>query len=225
MAETGGPRGPQQVPSWVVSANEVIERLFLLVRIHLLWLALTMLGLVVLGLAPATAAAADALLSSRAGHRLRVAPLMWESYRRQFLRANTRMLPLMAVQAGALAMLTITLSGAVPSALAMTALVVVSGASLGWATASLAAILASARLRRQDLVVAWRLALLMPGAMPLRSIVLLVALALWSVLSVLIVPLAVLVGAAAALDLVVGLFTQRIEDLLTEIDRARSAQP
>src|SRR5699024_2084845 len=82
----------------------------------------------------------------------------------------------------------------------------------------------SARLRRQDLVVTWRLALLMPGAMPLRSIVLLVTSALWAVVSVLIVPLAVLVGAAAALDLVIGLFARRIEDLLTQIDHARSAQ-
>ena len=40
----------------------------------------------------------------------------------------------------------------------------------------------------------------------------------------LIVPLAVLVGAAAALDLVIGLFARRIEDLLTQIDHARSAQ-
>lgn len=224
MAETGGHGGPQRVPSWVMSANEVIERLFLLVRIHLLWLALTMLGLVVFGLAPATAAAADALLSSRGGHRLRVAPVMWASYRRHLLRANVQMLPLMAVQLGALALLTIALSGEVTSGPAMAALTIVAAVSLGWATASLAAILASARLRRQDLVVTWRLALLMPGAMPLRSIVLLVTSVLWSVVSVLIVPLAVLVGAAAALDLVIGLFARRIEDLLTQIDHARSAQ-
>lgn len=224
MAKTGGPGGPQQVPGWVMSANEVIERLCLLVRINLLWLALTALGLVVLGLAPATTAAADALIASRDGRRLRVLPLMWKSYRGCLLRANARMLPLMAVQAGALAMLAIAFSGAVTSSLAMMAIAVVAATSMGWATATLAAILASARLRRQDLVVTWRLALLVPGALPVRTIVLLVALALWSLLSVLIVPLAVLVGAAAALDLVIGLFGRRVEDLLVQIDQAQSAQ-
>ena len=98
MARSGGPGGPSQVPGWVLSANEVIERLFLMVRIHLLWCVLTLLGLVVLGLAPATAAAADALIASREGGRLRVLPVMWDSYRRQFVRVNARMLPLMAVR-------------------------------------------------------------------------------------------------------------------------------
>lgn len=224
MAESGGSGGPQQVPSWVMTANDAIERLFLLMRIHLLWLALTVLGLVVFGLAPATTAAADALLASRVGHRLRIVPVMWESYRRHLLRANMRMLPLMAVQVGALAMLTIAFSGAVTSGLMMTVLAAVSAISLGWATASLAAIVVSARLRRQDLLVAWRLALLIPGALPVRSIVLLLFLALWTVLSVLIAPLAVLVGAAAALDLAIGLFARRIEGLLTQIDDALGAQ-
>lgn len=223
MATTRGPGGPQQVPGWVMSANEMLERLFLLVRINLLWCGLTLLGLVVLGLAPATAAAADALLASREGGRLRVLPLMWGSYRRHLLRANVRMLPLMAVQAGAAAMLAITFSGAVTSSLMMVALAAVAATSMGWATASLAAILASARLRRQDLLVTWRLALLVPGALPVRTIVLLVVLAVWSLLSVLIPPLAVLFGAAAALDLVVGALGRRIEELLAEIDQAASS--
>ena len=224
MARTSGPGGPSQVPGWVLTGNEVIERLLLLVRIHLFWLALTLLGLVVLGLAPATAAASDALLASRESGRVRVLPLMWESYRRQFGRANARMLPLMVVQAGAVLMLSIVLSGAVTSSAAMVVLAIVAAASLGWATASLAAIVASARLRRQDLLVTWRLALLMPGALPGRTIATLVALSAWPLLSVLIVPLSVLLGAAAALDLVIGLLGRRIEELLTQIDQAQDGQ-
>lgn len=221
MARSGGPGGPSQVPGWVLSANEVIERLFLMVRIHLLWCVLTLLGLVVLGLAPATAAAADALIASREGGRLRVLPVMWDSYRRQFVRVNARMLPLMAVQAGALVTLWIIFSGAVASIAMIVVLTSVSAASIGWSTASLAAILANPRLRRQDLLVTWRLALLMPGALPVRTILLLVLVAVWSLVSVLIVPLSVLVGTAAALDLTIGLLGRRIQEILAQIDRAQ----
>lgn len=221
MARSGGPGGPSQVPGWVLSANEVIERLFLMVRIHLCWCVLTLLGLVVLGLAPATAAAADALITSREGGRLRVLPVMWESWRRQFVGVNARMLPLLAVQAGALVTLWIVFSGAVASTATMVVLTSVAAASIGWATASLAAILASPRLRRQDLLVTWRLALLMPGALPVRTIVLLVLVAVWSLVSVLIVPLSVLVGSAAALDLTIGLLGRRVEEILAQIDRAQ----
>ena len=34
MSRSGGSEGPQQVPGWVMSANELIERLFLLLRIN-----------------------------------------------------------------------------------------------------------------------------------------------------------------------------------------------
>ena len=59
---------------------------------------LTLLGLVVLGVAPASCAAADAYISGREGDRVRVWRTMWTSYRSQFVRANTRMLPLLVVQ-------------------------------------------------------------------------------------------------------------------------------
>jgi len=221
MSTTGAPSGPQQVPGWVMSANEVIERFYLLIRVNLLWLVLTLLGLIVLGLAPATAAAADALLEARFKRKLRVLPLMWSSYRSQLVRANTQLLPLMAVQAGALAILQISLSGAIASPAAMVTLTVVAGVSMAWASASLAAILSAARLRRQDLAVVWRIALLAPGALPLRSIALIVLVALWTLLCVLIAPLSLLVGAAGALDLATGLFGRRIEELLEQIDQAK----
>lgn len=223
MNRSGGSEGPQQVPGWVLSANELIERVLLLVRINAIWWILTLLGAVVLGLAPATAAAADALLASREQHRVRVLPLMWRSFRTRLARANAQMLPLMLVQAGALSMLLIGFSGAVTSTTLMVALVVVAAVSLSWATSSLAAILTSPRLRRQDLAVIWRIALLVPGALPLRSVALIGGLALWMLLCAVIPPLALLVGAAGAVDLAVGLFGRRTAELLDGIDHAQGS--
>lgn len=222
MSRSGGPEGPQQVPGWVMSANELIERLFLLLRINTVWWILTLLGAVVLGLAPATAAAADALLTSREQPRLRVLPLMWRRFRAGLVRTNLQMLPLFAVQAGALAMLVIAFSGAVTSATSMVALVAVAAISLPWATTTLAAILTSPRLRRQDLTVTWRIALLVPGALPMRTLALIGGLTLWILLCGLIPPVALLVGAAGALDLAIGLLGRRVAALLEEIDQAPS---
>jgi uncharacterized membrane protein YesL len=222
MSRSGGSDGPQQVPGWVMSANELIERLFLLLRINAVWWILTLLGAVVVGLAPATAAAADALLASREQSRVRVLPMMWRSFRTRLVRANLEMLPLFVVQAGALSMLVIAFSGAVTSAAMMVAMVALAAISLAWATTTLAAILASPRLRRQDLAVTWRIALLVPGALPLRAVGLSGGLVLWMLLCGLIPPLALLVGAAGALDLAIGLLGRRIADLLDEIDDSRA---
>lgn len=215
--------GPQHVPGWLLSANEAIERALLLVWVNVIWIALTLLGLVIFGLAPATAAAADALLESRKGRNLRVLPLMWRSYWSQWVRANTRILPLMAVQVGAVSTLQIVLAGGLTSG-AQTILIGIAAAiSLAWVTGSLAAIVVSARMRRQNLRVVWRIAFLMPGALPLRTLAMLGAMALWGMLCILILPLAVLVGIAAALDICISLLSRRIEKLLEEID-GRSQQ-
>ncbi|WP_299301717.1 DUF624 domain-containing protein [uncultured Brachybacterium sp.] len=222
MSRPGGSEGPQQVPGWVMSANELIERLFLLLRINAVWWILTLLGAVVLGLAPATAAAVDALLASREQARVRVLPLMWRRFRAGLVRANLQMLPLFAVQAGALAMLVIAFSGAVTSAALMVALVAVAAISLPWATTTVAAILASPRLRRQELTVTWRIALLVPGALPMRAVALIGGLTLWILLCGLIPPVALLVGAAGALDLAIGLLGRSIAALLEKIDQAPS---
>lgn len=221
MGTTSGPSGPTQVPDWVLNANALIERLYLLLRINLLWMALTLLGLVLLGLAPASVAAADALRASRDGGRVRVLPTMWGSYRAQLISANARMLPLQIVQVGALATFTLAFSGAITSPPLMVGAVVAAGVSIAWATASLAALVATPRLRRQDLWVSYRIALLIPGALPLRSIGLLLVTALWTLLSVVIAPLGLLVGGAAALDLAVGMFGRRTEELLAQIDEAQ----
>lgn len=225
MRKSGGPDGPQQVPGWVMSANELIERLFLLLRINAVWWILTLLGAVVLGLAPATAAAADALLASREQSRVRVLPMMWRSFRTRLVRANLEMLPLLVVQAGALSMLVIAFSGTITSAAMMVALVAIAAISLPWATTALAATLASPRLRRQDLAVTWRIALLVPGALPLRTVALIGGLTLWILLCGLIPPVALLVGAAGALDLAIGMLGPRIAALLEEIDHARDPRP
>lgn len=222
MSRSGGSEGPQQVPGWVMSANELIERLFLLLRINAVWWLLTLLGAVVLGLAPATAAAVGALLASREQARVRVLPLMWRRFRAGLVRDNVQMLPLFVVQAGALAMLVIAFSGAVTTAALMVALVAVAAISLPWATTTLAAILTSPRLRRQDLKVTWRIALLVPGALPMRTVALIGGLTLWILMCGLIPPVALLVGAAGALDLAIGLLGRRIAALLEEIDQTQS---
>lgn len=224
MGTTPGPAGPAQVPEWVLHANAVIERLYLLLRINVLWMALTLLGLVVLGLAPATVAAVDALLESKKGAAVRVLPMMWRTYRAQLIAANTRLLPLHIVQVGALTTLVLAFSGAIASAALMVVAVIGAGISLAWTTAALAALLASPRLRRQDLLVCYRIALLIPGALPLRAIGLVLLAALWSLLSVVIAPLGVLVGAAAALDLAVGMFGRSTDELLARIDEAQSSR-
>ena len=86
----------------------------------------------------------------------------------------------------------------------------------------MAAILASPRLRRQELTVTWRIALLVPGALPMRAVALIGGLTLWILLCGLIPPVALLVGAAGALDLAIGLLGRRIVALLEKIDQAPS---
>ena len=49
---------PRRRTTWLV---ESIEHLYAVVRIQLVWLGLTLLGLIVVGIAPATCAAAEAL--------------------------------------------------------------------------------------------------------------------------------------------------------------------
>ncbi|WP_157975769.1 DUF624 domain-containing protein [Brachybacterium sp. YJGR34] len=225
MNASRSPSGPAQVPSWVLRGNEMIERVVLVLRINLVWIALTLLGLVVLGVAPASVAAADALLAAREGRRVRVLASMWSTYRRQLAPATIRVLPLMAVQAGATSMLWLVIGGAVPSAPLAVALGTVAAISGAWATVSAAAIVATPRLRRQDVLVTWRLALLLPGVLPARAVGLLLGLLVWAMLCALLWPLAILVGAAAAIDLATGLLTRRIEHLLQEIDAAGQERP
>lgn len=220
MSGRGGTSGPTQVPGWVLRANAVIDRLLLVVKVNLLWLLLSLAGLIVLGVAPASVAVAEVLIADRHGAGVRVLPRMWASFRAQFLRANVRLLPLLIVQAGSASMLWIVLTGGAPGT-AMT--IVLSGLavmSLGWSLLSSAVIVAVPRLLRQDLLITWRLALLLPGALPGRSVLLVLALTAWTLLCAMLRPLVPLFGAAVAIDLATSLLSCRVADLLEEIGRA-----
>lgn len=205
---------PRRRTTWLV---EGVEHLYAVVRIQLAWLGLTLLGLIVFGIAPATCAAADALRAQRRGELTRAMPLMWESYRRELVPAGVRMLPLMAVQMLALAMLWQAAAGLSSNPAVMAVLGTLGAIAAGWATVSLAAIAVAPRVRRQDVLVTWRLALLMPGAVPFRGLALVVLVAAWAVVSTTVWPLAVLLGAGLAVDAAVALLATRIGLLLEDL--------
>lgn len=209
--------GPSQVPTWVLRVNEAIDALLLAVRIQLTWLLLTLLGAVVLGIAPATAAAGDAFLAARHGARVRVLPLMWDSWKREFAPANLRMLPLLIVQAGALAMLWIIMGGGVPGSVPALLLSGAAVISAAWSTVSLAILAVVPRTRRQDLIASWRLALLLPAMVPLRFIGLILLLVAWTALCTVAPPLALLFGAAVAVRIAVWLLSLHLAVLLEDL--------
>lgn len=218
MSDSGLRPGPTEVPAWVIRGNELIERTYLMVRVSVMWAMFTLLGLVVVGIAPASCAAADVLIESRTNHSIRVLPIMWRSFRRQLVRANARMLPLLAVQAGSLMTLWIATVGLAGSSVMTVLLGAVAAVSGGWATASLSTIAVSPRLRRQDLVVTWKLAILLPGALPLRSLGLLLGLMIWVLACYIVWPLTIVLGAGVAIEIAVALFTRRIGDLLEDLE-------
>lgn len=223
MSRTGGSAGPTQVPGWVMRANEGIERVLLVLRVSILWLLLSLLGLGVAGVAPASAAAADAFIASRHGAKVRVLPVMWEAYRRQFVGVNLRLLPLLVVQLGSTAMIWIIIGGGTPGQVSAMVLSGLAVASLAWSLLSAAAIVAVPRLRRQELLVTWRLALLLPGALPGRSVLLILGLAVWIVLCAWLWPLALLLGAGGAIDLATAVLGRRTELLLEDLEKTAGA--
>lgn len=210
--------GPTHVPGWVLRINEALDRIYLVLKVNAAWWVLTLLGLGVLGVAPASSAAADAYIAGRDGDRVRVWRTMWGSYRSQFLRANARMLPLLGVQGGALMMLWIIAGGGAGSQVMTAVLGALAAVSLAWATTSAAAVAVIARVRRQDLLVAWRIALLMPGALPVRTVGLGLLLLVWLLVCWLMWPVGLLLGAGTAVDIAVSLLGRRGERLLEDID-------
>jgi uncharacterized membrane protein YesL len=216
-------RGPAEVPAWVVRFNETTEKVWLVLRVNLVWSLLSLLGLVVLGIAPATVAAADAFRASRHGARVRVLAVMTESWRRGIVRANLRLLPLMVVQAGAVTMMWVVIGGGGAGSAGTLVLAGLAVISAAWSTVSAAVLVAVPRLMRQDLLVSWRLALLLPGALPGRFIVLILGLLVWIVVCSWLWPLALLVGAATAVEGAAVLFGRRVERLLEELDDGRGA--
>ncbi|MDN6328644.1 MAG: YesL family protein, partial [Brachybacterium sp.] len=212
-ASSFAPR-PRRHTTWLV---EGIGHLYAVVRVQLMWLLLTALGLVVFGISPATCAAADALRAERRGELTRALPLMWESYRRELIPAGLRMLPLMAVQLLALAMLWQAAAGLGSAPVSMAVLGTRGALAAGWATVSLAAIAVAPRVRRQKLLVTWRLALLMPGVVPLRGLALILLLAAWILLCTTVWPLGAVLGAGLAVDAAVALLGTRISLLLEDL--------
>lgn len=206
-----GGRGPS------VRRGEVLASLWLLVRITVWWALLTGLGLVVLGIGPATVAAADVLLAARHGERVAVAATMWSGYCDRFVGANLRMVPLLVVEAGALAMVLLAAGGAVEGAVSVAVLGTLAAVSAGWALSALALIAAVPRVRDQDLLVTWRLALLLPAALPLRCALLSALVLLWTLLCWLVWPLAVLAGPAVPIALAVRLLARRTALLLEDL--------
>jgi len=206
------------VPAWVLWGNDLIDRALLVVMVSLLWILTSALGLVVLGVAPATCAGADLLRDRREGRHVRVLAGWWGGVRREVVRANVRMLPLMVVQVSAVMTLWLAFQrGSTPGgviAIGVAAIVLV------WVTAAVAAIVACARLRRQEVLVTWRVTLLLPGALPVRSLLQLVLTGAWSLLCVAAPPLAVMLGAGVALDLCGAVLARPIDALLAQVDES-----
>lgn len=202
--------------------NEMIEHVYLVLRINIVWTLLSLLGLIVAGVAPAGAAAGDAFIASRHGAPVKVLPLMWESYRRQFVSANLRMLPLMVVQLGSASMIWIVLGGGTANSTMAVVLSGIAVVSAAWSTVSVALLMTVPRVRRQDLLVAWRLAILLPGALPLRFIGLILLLAVWIVVCTFVWPVALLVGAATGIDIATTLLSRRVELLLEDLEASRA---
>lgn len=202
--------------------NEMIEHVYLVLRINIVWTLLSLLGLIVAGVAPAGAAAGDAFIASRHGAPVKVLPLMWESYRRQFVSANLRMLPLMVVQLGSASMIWIVLGGGAANSTMAVILSGIAVVSAAWSTVSVALLMTVPRVRRQDVLVAWRLAILLPGAVPLRFIGLILLLAVWIVVCTVLWPVALLVGAATGIDIATTLLSRRVELLLEDLEASRA---
>src|SRR5690625_6087235 len=80
MNETRVPAGPERNPVWVTRLSELIDRLYLVIRVNAVWWMLSLLGLMVAGVGPASCAAAEAFIAARHGERVRVLPLMWATY-------------------------------------------------------------------------------------------------------------------------------------------------
>lgn len=223
MNRTGTPAGPTVVPVWVTRLNEGFELVYLVLRINLVWMLLSLLGLVALGVAPASVAAADAFRASRHGAKVKALPVMWESYRRQFVTVTLRLLPLMIVQLGSVSMIWIVIGGGASGSVAPLILAGLAVVSATWSTVSAAVLVAVPRVRRQDLLVAWRLALLVPGTVPARFLALILLLGVWIVVCSFLWPLALLFGAATMIVVATALLGRRVELLLEDLEARRAA--
>lgn len=203
-------------------ANGVIDRAVSVIALSVMWILLSALGLIAFGVAPATCAVADVLRARREGRGSHLFSELWSGYRRAFVRANARMLPLMAVQVAAIwSMRTAMASGGMD--VLHVAMAGVGVAALAWSTASLAMIVACERIRRQDLAVSYRLALLMPGALPFRAVITLALVAIWALVCATVPVLVIILGAGLALDVTGMMLSRSADELLERLDA--NAQP
>ncbi|HEX7351296.1 DUF624 domain-containing protein [Brachybacterium sp.] len=220
-AGSGAPEKRRAPRALATRITEAVEHVYVVFRVQLMWLGLTLLGLVVVGISPASTAAAAALVAFRSDEKVRVMPLMWEVYRRELVSSNVRMLPLLLIQLGSLAMVWQAAVGMAGESTVILALGILAAISASWATVALAALAVSPRVRDQELLVSWRLAVLMPGALPLRSLGLMLGLFAWTVVTSLAWPLALLLGAGVAIDMAVALLSSRITLLLEDLGGRR----
>src|SRR5699024_9239288 len=223
MNETRVPAGPARNPVWVTRLSVLIDRLYLVIRVNAEGGMLSLLGLMVAGVGPASCAAAEAFIAARHGERVRVLPLMWATCQGAVGQGDTPLLLLLVVQVGSLSMLwqwsTEPLEDPVPSVI----LGSLPAVSAGWATSSLATIATSPRVRLQDLLVTSCLALLLPGVLLLRAISLVVLLTVWLLLCSLAWPMALLLGAGVAINIAVAMFAYRIRALLEDLHAQQGA--
>src|SRR5699024_3815389 len=150
MNETRVPAGPERNPVWVTRLSELIDRLYLVIRVNAVWWMLSLLGLMVAGVGRASCGAAEAFIAARHGER--VLPPIWATYQDAVGPANLLMLPLLAVQAGSLSMPWLMATAALEAPVPAAILGSLAAISAGWATSSLATIATSPRVRRQDLL-------------------------------------------------------------------------
>ncbi|MEV1130033.1 DUF624 domain-containing protein [Agromyces sp. NPDC049794] len=84
-------------PTWALRAHQVTDWVLWIMAVNLAWLAFTLLGGVVFGVAPATIAAAVLTRRRLAGDGFRFVSEFSSTWRREFLRANLVLLPVFAV--------------------------------------------------------------------------------------------------------------------------------
>lgn len=81
-------------PTWALRAHAACEWVLWVVTMNALWWVFTLAGAVVFGMAPATIAAATLTRRQLRGEKVRALPEFAAAWRREFLRANGVLLPL-----------------------------------------------------------------------------------------------------------------------------------
>lgn len=93
------PPGAKTSPSWAIRLYEAADEVAWAAKLNLLWILFTLAGGVVLGVGPATVAAYTLARRRAMGESFRSWPAFVSAYRREFVRGNILVLPLVAVTA------------------------------------------------------------------------------------------------------------------------------